>query len=186
MFSKRKARKQAQMEREANKTPEEKLKDKADYARYFLYLIGGFSLFNLFALMTDMDRIIVFCPAVPYMTLLIAQAIDEVEANSLTSVALTIGAVISLLYPLCGLICKKTPKGALIAGILMVLDTILLLILTFLFMDFWDNLMDLVSHAFMLFAIFGGWAAIKEYAEMEPVECRQNPSVLYSTDPEKF
>ena len=180
MFAKLKARQQAQAEAEARKSPEEKLEDQAKNGRATLHFLTGISLFNMFMLLIGSDTILVFAPSLPYLGILLGQALDAV------AIAVIVGLILSAPYSLCALWCKKSPAGMLAAAIFFILDFVGMMIFTYLFMDsFLDNLLDIVAHIAILLVIFVGWGAQKKYHEMRS-QGRDTAYALYSTDPEKF
>ena len=180
MFANLKARQQAQAEAEARKSPEEKLEDQAKNGRATLHFLTGISLFNILMLLMDADTILVFSPSLPYLGVLLGQAVGAV------GIAVAIGLILSAPYSLCAFWCKKSPAGMLAAAIFFILDFAGLMIFTYLFMDsFMDNLMDIVAHIAILFVIFAGWSVQKKYHAMVS-QRRDSAQTLYSTDPEKF
>ena len=117
--------------------------------------------------MIESDTVLVIAPSVPYMAVIIAQAFDAYNGSSLTSIAMVAGVIISALYPICGLVCKKKASGMLIAAVLFIVDFIGMLILTHVFMDsMMSSFADIVAHAVILFMLISGWQTQKKYHSM--------------------
>lgn len=185
-------KKETSNQEDAARTPEEMRAAHAKRNRNAILFISVVSIINLLLALIDSDSVMLFAPGVPYYVTRLAQAIENDFVNGhwdngpMTMTACVISVLLTAPYFVSALLCKKSPVWALTAAILMVVDTLGLVVIGYLFMDSMLTMaMDFVMHAVMLLFLFAGWKEQKKYYDMAG-ESRQDPSVLRTADPEVF
>lgn len=114
--------------------------------RYSLLLIMIFTVINLAFLLMDTGRYFLFSASVPYYLTMIGMLMDYPGFGVYTTSALVVSAIVLALYLACWLLSKKRGEWIMVAMVLFILDTIGLVLFSFMLENPMGNILDLVLH----------------------------------------
>lgn len=169
----------------ASLSKRQQLEAKFQSARTDLLLILGFTIINIFLLVTGSDTYFIFSAFIPYVIAYFGMLLcgkfpveyyadfEEIPAldTGVFAVFITVAVIITLLYLLCWFMSKGFKSGWLIVGLVMIsVDTLFLLIGGFSA----DMIIDLAFHVWMIVTMSIGLSAnqklkkLPEEPEVQP------------------
>lgn len=155
------------------KKPKEYYLQQITNGRGSLLMLLGFSAVNLLLLAVNAGRYFLFSASIPYYLVLFGMVMDTPAGaenyvfGDYATVALIIALAILAMYLLCWIFAKKKYGWLTFAAVLIVLDTVGLLLITFTMLENpMENIMDILFHAYLCYLMIRGAMAVRKVKHM--------------------